>query len=599
MLKIQLMQGSLTKGLEGRQDVVALILQGMIFIVMLFLEELTKQLPGLIEHLKKRFAQKAVDSCLNTVKEENLRTRSVQLNGKHKTNTVVFTRTWDDKTKEVTTGTADIVDAIIAHVSSLHNIPTLQLISSSQYLISFTERPVEIFKDIFLSVKSFNMNAETLRMSSLVFNLLSDVHSTREIKDAVEEIRQKYVADMQNQLGDGIWFFDHRTQASRCPPPTDDPTRAKLERILSAPKEVQYEMRKFHSNKTFDNLYGSQANAIQKRLDFFLEHPDWYARKGLPYQLGMLLSGTPGSGKTSIIRAVANRTGRHIFNLKVSDIATSTQLKNIFFNENVRVISTDGDVRSLYIPLNRRLYVLEELDTVGTLVLDRAQGLNIPSHVLADELCLGDILQILDGTVEIPGRLLIVTSNHPERLDRALTRPGRLDVKVKFGNVSAECTREIIGGLLGISITPDRLPHDKLTVAEVMSILLEFDPSSASECEEGVIITRLFERAEELAHDEGSRVDRSQNVTLHDAADFHVVEATTPGVGKETAGTDQLRVGAPNVTLPSKSDAEKLPLSNWPSMEGTGEQKTFNPAPNGVLDGFGGFAAFQESVPSR
>jgi ATP-dependent 26S proteasome regulatory subunit len=51
---------------------------------------------------------------------------------------------------------------------------------------------------------------------------------------------------------------------------------------------------------------------------------------------------------------------------------------------------------------------------------------------------LGDFLELLDGIVEIPGRMIIMTSNHPEILDPALIRPGRVDIVIEFKKLSKE-----------------------------------------------------------------------------------------------------------------------------------------------------------------
>jgi SpoVK/Ycf46/Vps4 family AAA+-type ATPase len=47
---------------------------------------------------------------------------------------------------------------------------------------------------------------------------------------------------------------------------------------------------------------------------------------------------------------------------------------------------------------------------------------------------------LLDGVLETPGRIIIMTSNHPEKLDKALIRPGRIDIALNVGF----CTRDMI-----------------------------------------------------------------------------------------------------------------------------------------------------------
>ena len=58
-----------------------------------------------------------------------------------------------------------------------------------------------------------------------------------------------------------------------------------------------------------------------------------------------------------------------------------------------------------------------------------------------DSLNLAGLLNVLDGVVDTPGRLIIMTSNHPEKLDPALIRPGRINRKIYMGNLAvAEAT---------------------------------------------------------------------------------------------------------------------------------------------------------------
>mmetsp|Transcript_10766 Transcript_10766/g.24144 ORF Transcript_10766/g.24144 Transcript_10766/m.24144 type:complete len:154 (+) Transcript_10766:3-464(+) len=55
------------------------------------------------------------------------------------------------------------------------------------------------------------------------------------------------------------------------------------------------------------------------------------------------------------------------------------------------------------------------------------------SFIPRDELNLSGLLNVLDGVVDTPGRILIMTTNHPEKLDAALIRPGRIDKKLILG----------------------------------------------------------------------------------------------------------------------------------------------------------------------
>lgn len=254
--------------------------------------------------------------------------------------------------------------------------------------------------------------------------------------------------------------------------------------ISSAPKNLSFTMTPFYSNKKFSNVFGQEIRDIEQRVKFFIENKDWYDTKGIPYQLGIMLSGIPGAGKTSVIRAIANYTKRHIINVNFANITTATQLKNLFYSEKINIYTDTSmsNVQSYHIPIDQRLYVLEEIDAIGDIVKQRTSNTENMS-LINDELTLGEILTVLDGTMEVPGRIVIMTSNHPEMLDKALVRPGRIDLQVNFGNADNKLIKEMFESYLDIPFPNemfDELPDKQLSPAEVSQVLFRHFGSNSS-----------------------------------------------------------------------------------------------------------------------
>jgi DNA polymerase III delta prime subunit len=107
-------------------------------------------------------------------------------------------------------------------------------------------------------------------------------------------------------------------------------------------------------------------------LDFFLKNKKWYDEKGIPYTIGLLLSGQAGAGKTSTVKCLANETNRHIININLNNDITKTQFENLFFNEVISVLNTStGQTEKYSIPLDQRIYVLEDIDCQSDLVMER------------------------------------------------------------------------------------------------------------------------------------------------------------------------------------------------------------------------------------
>ncbi|KAK1759500.1 putative mitochondrial chaperone BCS1-B [Echria macrotheca] len=174
----------------------------------------------------------------------------------------------------------------------------------------------------------------------------------------------------------------------------------------------------------------------------------WYSNRGIPYRRGYLLHGPPGTGKSSLSLALAG-----FFKMRIYIVSLSS------------VTASEENLASLFAELPRRCVVLlEDIDTAGlTHTRDDAEASApaaapkapakddmVPGQITPGEgnqpsgrLSLSGLLNILDGVASQEGRVLIMTTNHIEKLDKALIRPGRVDMIVKFDKADAEMTAAI------------------------------------------------------------------------------------------------------------------------------------------------------------
>ncbi|KAI9453414.1 P-loop containing nucleoside triphosphate hydrolase protein [Lactarius psammicola] len=173
----------------------------------------------------------------------------------------------------------------------------------------------------------------------------------------------------------------------------------------------------------------------------FLRSEDWYVYyldfigiRGehvvwIPFRRGYLLHGVPGSGKTSLVHSLAGELGLDIYVVSLSS-------KGMGDNTLTTLM---GNVPS------RCILLLEDLDTAFTRGISRGSTLTgaptAPTKAAAEAndgstLSLSGLLNSLDGVAAVEGRLLFATTNHIERLDPALSRPGRMDVWINFTNAT-------------------------------------------------------------------------------------------------------------------------------------------------------------------
>ena len=320
-----------------------------------------------------------------------------------------------------------------------------------------------------------------------VIEIYSFTKTTDELRAFLENIKQKYTINVKNKLGNKRYFFNmHPLQV-----PMDIDKRKDLSRL---PPNFAFIMKHFQTNRKFSNLFGEDIDTIRNRVNFFIKNRKWYDEKGIPYTLGLLLSGSPGTGKTSTIKCLANETNRHICNVNLNNDMTKTQLENLFFNENINILNpSTGQNETYCIPLDQRIYVLEDVDCQSDIVMERAlkneknekNGQNEQHRKVLEhyedkhKVDLSFLLNLLDGVLENPGRIVIMTSNFPDMLDSALIRPGRIDVIAKFRNCSNNTVADMLEFFYDIKLSEEerervfQFKDEMVTPAELSKVMFE------------------------------------------------------------------------------------------------------------------------------
>lgn len=168
------------------------------------------------------------------------------------------------------------------------------------------------------------------------------------------------------------------------------------------------------------------ANKINGDMREFLETSKWYQDRGIPYRRGYLLYGPPGCGKSSFVKAIAGEINYNICILSLSSKNLNDDSLNNLMNstpENCIILLEDVDAA---FP-NRDV---EEDDDDKKGDKKKKQQAQQPSENGTGKVTLRGLLNALDGVASTEGRIIFLTTNYIDRLDPAMTRPGRVDLKV-------------------------------------------------------------------------------------------------------------------------------------------------------------------------
>ena len=288
----------------------------------------------------------------------------------------------------------------------------------------------------------------------------------------------------------------------------DDKTEKKAYAIIhsSAINPINYPS--FNHRVTFNSLFFNEKEKVINIITRFKNNKLYPSHIPYENKLGFLLHGPPGTGKTSFVLALANFLEYSIYNLDLMRIKTVSDLRNIFsenvrqkknfiyfideidciqdviakrvdidsisnIKSNVldnknkdkdkvtdteQLIQTDKNGKTI---LNKNIRISKKNDEIKDDEYQRLMDLYINTvepeqkkMILEeinqykkqnmDKLNLGGLLQLLDGIESAEGRIIVACTNHPERIDPALIRPGRLGIQINLRECSKKMTIQIL-----------------------------------------------------------------------------------------------------------------------------------------------------------
>ncbi|KAG6610826.1 mitochondrial chaperone BCS1-B [Phytophthora cinnamomi] len=377
----------------------------------------------------------------------------------------------------------------------------------------------------------------TVQETKTLFHLRSKLPDGPERIDAFVEKAFAFYRDVESKKFKDDTSRYMYVRSSDRPAATDTDDESKL----SAPYHKRYAL---GDDKTFGNVFFDEKESLLQLLDHFENKTGKFAIEGFPNKVGLLLYGPPGTGKTSVIKAVAEKTGRHIVNIPLGKVKTNQELMDAMFDLRYAVDGLDLPVRMGFKDV---VFVMEDIDCASSVVASREDGSSTPvsekqgqmegetpasspveeeaagvainveerddagmpyrrqkevprffhpglmnmhnddgdddddllsvllqsqmefegfgpklkggfvsSSNSADKLNLAGVLNVLDGVIDCPGRIVIMTTNHPEMLDPALIRPGRISKKLHLDYMSTLQMEKMIAYYFSTTLTAEQ-----------------------------------------------------------------------------------------------------------------------------------------------
>ncbi|KAB1224873.1 putative mitochondrial chaperone bcs1 [Morella rubra] len=191
---------------------------------------------------------------------------------------------------------------------------------------------------------------------------------------------------------------------------------------------------------------------ITEDLTAFANGKEFYHRVGRAWKRGYLLYGPPGSGKSSLIAAMANYLCYDVYDLELTKVSDNSELRALLIQTT-----------------NRSIIVIEDIDCTVDLTADRMLKATSKGRRRRRETCpkpdgeeesgrvtLSGLLNFTDGLWSCCGeeRIIVFTTNHRENVDPALIRCGRMDVHVNLGTCGMHAFKALANNYLGLQSHP-------------------------------------------------------------------------------------------------------------------------------------------------
>lgn len=233
-------------------------------------------------------------------------------------------------------------------------------------------------------------------------------------------------------------------------------------------------------------------DSLLEDLNSFMNGKQYYREIGKAWKRGYLLYGPPGTGKSSLIAAIANYLNYDIYDMELSEVRGNSELRSLLLRMS-----------------SKSILVIEDIDC--TIKLQNRDSDDESVSNGQNQVTLSGLLNFIDGLWSCCGeeRIIVFTTNHKERLDPALLRPGRMDMHINMSYCTFSAFKQLAFNYLGIYY------HELFVEIERLLAAVEVTPAEVAgklmkRSDAGVCLNGLIQFLESKMGEE--RVKKEENV---------------------------------------------------------------------------------------
>ncbi|KAL5699849.1 hypothetical protein ACHQM5_030690 [Ranunculus cassubicifolius] len=214
----------------------------------------------------------------------------------------------------------------------------------------------------------------------------------------------------------------------------------------------------FKHPSTFDTLAMDPAkkSEIMSDLKDFADGESFYQKTGRAWKRGYLLFGPPGTGKSSMIAAMANYLGYDIYDLELTEVNTNSELRKLLMKTTSKSIIVIEDIDCSINLTNRAKPAAKKNGRYDPLQQEMAGMMMMSPNTSGEDggnsITLSGLLNFTDGLWSCCGseRIFVFTTNHIQKLDPALLRSGRMDMHIFMNFCSFPALKILLKNYLGL-----------------------------------------------------------------------------------------------------------------------------------------------------